>query len=90
MYSKNTDNHSYQCLFCVWKISGDLLHKPISPETVIFYITQDTQRHPLLPELKSGAYVLLIWFGYKIYKRKEFCFFDSINEKSLWLMQSYY
>ncbi|CAK8534262.1 unnamed protein product [Lathyrus sativus] len=38
------------------KVSGDLLQRPISPETVIFYITQDTQRHPLLPELKSGGF----------------------------------
>ena len=35
--------------------SADLfLDQPISPEMVIFYITQDTQRHPILPELKSG------------------------------------
>ncbi|KAK9072297.1 hypothetical protein SSX86_008730 [Deinandra increscens subsp. villosa] len=30
--------------------------KPISPEMVFFYITQDTQRHSLLPELKSGGF----------------------------------
>ncbi|XP_016481566.1 uncharacterized protein LOC107802566 isoform X2 [Nicotiana tabacum] len=30
--------------------------KPISPEVVMFYITQDTQRHSLLPELKSGGF----------------------------------
>nr|GEU62293.1 down syndrome critical region protein 3 isoform X1 [Tanacetum cinerariifolium] len=30
--------------------------KPISPEMVFFYITQDTQRHALLPELKSGGF----------------------------------
>lgn len=29
--------------------------KPVSPEMVFFYITQDTQRHSLLPELKSGG-----------------------------------
>ncbi|KAF5805509.1 putative vacuolar protein sorting protein 26 related protein [Helianthus annuus] len=29
---------------------------PISPEMVFFYITQDTQRHSLLPELKSGGF----------------------------------
>ena len=40
--------------------SDDLLERPVSPEMVIFYITQDTQRHPLLLELKSG--VLLITF----------------------------
>ncbi|KAH7549414.1 hypothetical protein JRO89_XS13G0028800 [Xanthoceras sorbifolium] len=33
---------------------ADLPERPISPEMVIFYITQDTQRHPLLPELKTG------------------------------------
>ncbi|XP_028181830.1 Down syndrome critical region protein 3 homolog isoform X2 [Glycine soja] len=33
---------------------ADLLQRPLSPEMAIFYITQDTQRHPLLPELKSG------------------------------------
>ncbi|XP_057446916.1 uncharacterized protein LOC130738781 isoform X2 [Lotus japonicus] len=35
---------------------ADLLQRPVSPETVIFYITQDTQRHPLLPEIKSGGF----------------------------------
>ncbi|XP_062157588.1 uncharacterized protein LOC133865238 isoform X2 [Alnus glutinosa] len=34
----------------------DLLERPVSPEMVIFYITQDTQRHPLLHELKSGGF----------------------------------
>uniref|UniRef100_A0A2P2JXS3 Vacuolar protein sorting-associated protein 26C n=2 Tax=Rhizophora mucronata TaxID=61149 RepID=A0A2P2JXS3_RHIMU len=33
-----------------------LLDRPVSPEMVIFYVTQDTQRHPLLPELKSGGF----------------------------------
>ncbi|XWS50834.1 hypothetical protein CRYUN_Cryun12cG0123900 [Craigia yunnanensis] len=33
-----------------------LLDQPISPEMVIFYITQDTQKHPILPELKSGGF----------------------------------
>ncbi|CAI0400416.1 unnamed protein product [Linum tenue] len=33
-----------------------LLERPVSPEMAIFYITQDTQRHPLLPELKSGGF----------------------------------
>lgn len=32
------------------------LEPPVSSELVIFYITQDTQRHPLLPELKSGGF----------------------------------
>lgn len=35
---------------------ADLLERPVSPEMVIFYITQDTQRHPLLLELKSGGF----------------------------------
>lgn len=38
-------------IFC---LLADLLERPVSPEMVIFYLTQDTQRHPLLPELKSG------------------------------------
>ncbi|TYI18138.1 hypothetical protein ES332_A07G070300v1 [Gossypium tomentosum] len=37
-------------------VETDLLNPPISPEMVIFYITQDTQRHPILPELKSGGF----------------------------------
>ncbi|KAJ6340263.1 hypothetical protein OIU77_008091 [Salix suchowensis] len=31
---------------------ADVLERPVSPEMAIFYITQDTQRHPLLPEIK--------------------------------------
>lgn len=42
--------------FLVESDKADLLDGPISPEMVIFYITQDTQRHPLLPELKSGGF----------------------------------
>ncbi|XVF09455.1 hypothetical protein REPUB_Repub07fG0094100 [Reevesia pubescens] len=42
--------------FIVESDKADLLDKPISPEMVIFYITQDTQRHPILPELKSGGF----------------------------------
>ncbi|KAL5544936.1 hypothetical protein UlMin_008720 [Ulmus minor] len=42
--------------FIVQSDKGDLPERPISPEMVIFYITQDTQRHPLLPELKSGGF----------------------------------
>ncbi|XP_010461674.1 PREDICTED: Down syndrome critical region protein 3 homolog [Camelina sativa] len=34
----------------------DLPERPIPPEMVIFYITQDTQRHPLLPEIKTGGF----------------------------------
>ncbi|KAH7528549.1 hypothetical protein FEM48_Zijuj05G0083900 [Ziziphus jujuba var. spinosa] len=43
--------------FIVESDKGDLLERPISPEVILFYITQDTQRHPLLPELKSGLLV---------------------------------
>lgn len=44
----------------LWKkTSADLLQRPLSPEMVIFYITQDTQRHPLLPEIKSGMSIYL-------------------------------
>uniref|UniRef100_A0A6N2M8P5 Uncharacterized protein n=1 Tax=Salix viminalis TaxID=40686 RepID=A0A6N2M8P5_SALVM len=32
------------------------IQRPVSPEMAIFYITQDTQRHPLLPEIKSGGF----------------------------------
>uniref|UniRef100_A0A6N2MP68 Vacuolar protein sorting-associated protein 26C n=2 Tax=Salix viminalis TaxID=40686 RepID=A0A6N2MP68_SALVM len=35
---------------------ADVLERPVSPEMAIFYITQDTQRHPLLPEIKSGGF----------------------------------
>ncbi|KAK2982690.1 hypothetical protein RJ640_010856 [Escallonia rubra] len=38
------------------KGTASLVERPLSPETVIFYITQDTQRHSLLPELKSGGF----------------------------------
>ncbi|XP_024023509.1 Down syndrome critical region protein 3 homolog isoform X2 [Morus notabilis] len=41
--------------FIVESDKADSLDGPISPEMVIFYITQDTQRHPILPELKSGG-----------------------------------
>ncbi|KAL2976857.1 hypothetical protein AAZX31_13G033100 [Glycine max] len=39
--------------FIVESDKVDLQQRPLSPEMAIFYITQDTQRHPLLPELKS-------------------------------------
>ncbi|XP_057472987.1 uncharacterized protein LOC130761499 [Actinidia eriantha] len=35
---------------------ANLPDQPLSPEMVIFYMTQDTQRHSLLPELKSGGF----------------------------------
>ncbi|KAI7755992.1 hypothetical protein M8C21_022104 [Ambrosia artemisiifolia] len=37
-------------------VESILPEKPVSPEMVFFYITQDTQRHSLLPELKSGGF----------------------------------
>ncbi|XP_010549062.1 PREDICTED: Down syndrome critical region protein 3 homolog isoform X2 [Tarenaya hassleriana] len=40
-------------------IESDKVNLPeplLSPEMVIFYITQDTQRHPLLTELKTGGF----------------------------------
>ncbi|KAL7152871.1 hypothetical protein ABFS83_04G127200 [Erythranthe nasuta] len=42
--------------FIVESEKDNLPQKPVSPETVIFYITQDTQKHALLPELKSGGF----------------------------------
>ncbi|XP_050220528.1 uncharacterized protein LOC126670751 [Mercurialis annua] len=42
--------------FIVESDKVDLPERPVSPEMAIFYITQDTQRHPLLPELKSGGF----------------------------------
>lgn len=35
-------------------VEVDLPERPLPPEMVVFYITQDTQRHPLLPEIKTG------------------------------------
>ncbi|EOY21310.1 Vacuolar protein sorting-associated protein 26 isoform 1 [Theobroma cacao] len=45
--------------FIVESDRADLLDQPIPPEIVIFYITQDTQRHPILPELKSGGFRII-------------------------------
>lgn len=42
--------------FIVESDRDNLPQKPVSPETVIFYITQDTQRHTLLPDLKLGGF----------------------------------
>lgn len=42
--------------FIIKSEKSSLSEKSISPEMVIFYITQDTQRHSLLPELKSGGF----------------------------------
>ncbi|XP_024171998.2 vacuolar protein sorting-associated protein 26C [Rosa chinensis] len=41
--------------FIVESDKADVIERPVSPEMVVFYITQDTQRHPLLPQLKSGT-----------------------------------
>ncbi|KAA8541359.1 hypothetical protein F0562_025322 [Nyssa sinensis] len=42
--------------FIIESEKANLPEQPVPPEMVIFYITQDTQRHPLLPELKSGGF----------------------------------
>ncbi|XP_026404250.1 Down syndrome critical region protein 3 homolog isoform X1 [Papaver somniferum] len=42
--------------FIVESDKANLLQAPDSPEMVSFYITRDTQRHPLLPELSSGEF----------------------------------
>ncbi|CAL5371937.1 unnamed protein product [Camellia sinensis] len=42
--------------FIVESEKASLPDQPVSPELVIFYITQDTQRHSLLPELRSGGF----------------------------------
>lgn len=50
-----------QILISVAFTSENLPEKPLSPEMIIFYITQDTQRHPLLSELKSGCFLTLVY-----------------------------
>ncbi|KAF9625277.1 hypothetical protein IFM89_020863 [Coptis chinensis] len=42
--------------FIIESKNSNLPKAPVSPEMVSFYITQDTQRHPLLPELFSGGF----------------------------------
>uniref|UniRef100_A0A1D1ZED9 Down syndrome critical region protein 3 n=2 Tax=Anthurium amnicola TaxID=1678845 RepID=A0A1D1ZED9_9ARAE len=42
--------------FIVEVDNGSLLEAPISTEAVSFYITQDTQKHQLLPELITGQF----------------------------------
>ncbi|XP_057851841.1 uncharacterized protein LOC131062010 isoform X2 [Cryptomeria japonica] len=37
-------------------IERHLFNTPVSPESVSFYITQDTQKHQLLPALRSGGF----------------------------------
>ncbi|OVA15180.1 Vacuolar protein sorting-associated protein 26 [Macleaya cordata] len=44
--------------FIIESENANLLQAPVCPEMVSFYITQDTQRHPLLPELVSGFRVI--------------------------------
>ncbi|XP_060205434.1 uncharacterized protein LOC132633193 isoform X3 [Lycium barbarum] len=41
--------------FIIQTEKENLPEKPLSPEMVIFYMTQDTQRQSLLPELKSES-----------------------------------
>ncbi|CAL5327765.1 unnamed protein product [Camellia sinensis] len=41
--------------FIIESEKASLPDQPVSPELVIFYVTQDTQRHSLLPELRSGV-----------------------------------
>ncbi|XP_028059862.1 Down syndrome critical region protein 3 homolog isoform X2 [Camellia sinensis] len=41
--------------FIIESEKASLPDQPVSPELVIFYITQDTQRHSLLPELRSES-----------------------------------
>ncbi|XP_050379219.1 uncharacterized protein LOC126796436 isoform X2 [Argentina anserina] len=45
--------------FIVESDKADAIERPVSPEMVVFYITQDTQRHPLLPQLKSGGFKII-------------------------------
>ncbi|PRQ15886.1 putative vacuolar protein sorting protein 26 related protein [Rosa chinensis] len=45
--------------FIVESDKADVIEQPVSPEMVVFYITQDTQRHPLLPQLKSGGFRII-------------------------------
>ncbi|KMS96267.1 hypothetical protein BVRB_000720 [Beta vulgaris subsp. vulgaris] len=42
--------------FIIESEKAELHELPVSPELVLFYITQDTQKHPLLSELKSGGF----------------------------------
>ncbi|GMH03925.1 hypothetical protein Nepgr_005764 [Nepenthes gracilis] len=44
--------------FIIGSGKAELLESPDSSELVMFYMTQDTQRHPLLPELKSGGFLV--------------------------------
>ena len=48
------DKFEFCCDVFLFGVEVDLPERPLPPEMVIFYITQDTQRHPLLPEIKSG------------------------------------
>lgn len=67
-------------LFTAAWSSANLPDQEISPEMVLFYITQDTQRHPLLPELKSGCFL----FSFSVSslmggeKKDTFSFLDNV------------
>lgn len=50
---------SYQ-IFNMFCLNLDTLSAlPVSPGMVSFYITQDTQKHPLLPELLAGFHLVV-------------------------------
>lgn len=55
-----TQIYEIKISFC--SVPADFLERPLSSEMVIFYITQDTQRHPLLPELRSGIFIIIVAF----------------------------
>ncbi|KAM7277905.1 hypothetical protein ACFE04_005039 [Oxalis oulophora] len=42
--------------FIVESDKANIIERPVSPDMVVFYITQDTQKHPLLPELRKGGF----------------------------------
>lgn len=62
--------------FC--SVPADFLERPLSSEMVIFYITQDTQRHPLLPELRSGIFIIIVAFFFIIIFLLFFMFYAFI------------
>uniref|UniRef100_A0A7N1A8H2 Uncharacterized protein n=1 Tax=Kalanchoe fedtschenkoi TaxID=63787 RepID=A0A7N1A8H2_KALFE len=69
--------------FIIETDKAELFDPPLSPETVIFYITQDTQKHPLLPELRSGQSELFKAFTYFCFCPPYFCSaYDFVNMKS--------
>ncbi|KAH9305268.1 hypothetical protein KI387_009672, partial [Taxus chinensis] len=42
--------------FIIESVKGHLYKAPLSPESVSFYITQDTQKHQLLPAVRAGGF----------------------------------